>query len=46
MFIDKQNEYLQRKKEEKKNRVKYLRRKVKLGTATEENKKELKNLDK
>ena len=46
MFKDKQNEYLQRKKEEKKNRMKYLRRKVKLGTATEEEKEELKVLEK
>ena len=42
----KQKEYQERKKEEKKNRVKYLRRKVKLGTATKEDKKELENLDK
>ena len=46
MFKDKQNEYLQRKKEEKKNRVKYLRKKVKLGTATKEDKEKLKALEK
>ena len=45
MFTDKQNEYLQRKKEEKRNRLKYLRRKVKLGTATKKDKDELKDLE-
>ena len=46
MYIDRQNEYLQRKKEVKKNRLKYLRKKVKKGTATKEEKKELKDLEK
>ena len=46
MFIDRQNEYLQRKKEAKKNRLKYLRKKVKQGKATKEEKKELKELEK
>ena len=44
MFVDKQNEYLQRKKEDKKNRVKYLKRKVKLGTATKKDREELRVL--
>ena len=46
MFIEKQNEYLQRKKEEKKNRLKYLRRKVRLGTSTKKDLEELKELEK
>ena len=46
LFIEKQNDYLQKKKEEKKNRLKYLRRKVKQGTATKKNKEELKYLEK
>ena len=46
MYIDRQNEYLQRKKEVRKNRLKYLRKKVKKGTATKEEKKELKDLEK
>ena len=45
MFIDKQNEYLQRRKEMKRNSVKYLQRKVKQGKATEEEKMELTNLE-
>ena len=45
MFIDRQNEYLQRKKDTKKNRMKYLRKKVKQGTATNQEKKELKELE-
>ena len=45
MFIDRQNEYLHRKKAAKKDRMKYLRRKVKLGTATEKDKEELKKLE-
>ena len=46
MFKDKQKEYQQRRHEKEKNRVKYLRRKVKLRTATKEEKKELKVLEK
>ena len=46
MFITKQKDYLERKKEGKKNRLKYLRRKVKMGTATKKEKKELKDMEK
>ena len=46
MYIDRQNEYLQRKKEEKKNRLKYLRRKLRLGTSTKKELEELKKLEK
>ena len=46
MFKDKKKEYRQRRDEKEKNRVKYLRRKVKLRTATKEEKKELKVLEK
>ena len=45
MFIEKQNDYLQRKKEKVKNRIKYLKKKVKAGTATPDEKNELWNLD-
>ena len=41
MFINRQNEYLQRKKKAKKNCLQYLQRKVKKGTATSKEKKEL-----
>ena len=46
MFSTKQNEYLQRKKKEKENRAKYLRKKVKQGKATKKDKEELKVLEK
>ena len=46
MFKDKQMEYRRRKEEKEKDRLKYLRRKVKLRTATKEDKKELKVLEK
>ena len=45
MYIDKQNEYLQRKMEAKRNRVKYLRRKFKQGKASDEERKELTNFE-
>ena len=45
MFIDKQNEYLQRKKEKENNRLKYLRKKVRLGTSTKKDLEELKYLE-
>ena len=45
MFNEKTNEYLQRKKKKEKERKKTLRRKVKLGTATPDEKKELANLE-
>ena len=44
-YIEKQNEYLQRKREPKRNRVKYLRGKVKQGKASDEERKELTNLE-
>ena len=43
--IEKQNDYLQRKKEKVKNHIKYLKKKMKAGTATPDEKKELMNLD-
>ena len=45
MFIDKTNVYLKKKKEKKDRRKKYLRQKVKQGTATPEDRKELKELE-
>ena len=45
MYSEKQNEYLERKKKVEKDRKKYLRRKVKLGTATPDEKEELANLE-
>ena len=45
MFSEKQKDYLQRKRAEKRNRVKYLKRKVKLGKATKKEKEELKDLE-
>ena len=45
MYIEKQNDYLQRKNKKVKNRIKYLKKKVKAGTATPDEKKELQNLD-
>ena len=45
MFKDKQKEYRQRLKMEEKNRLKYLRKKVKRGTATKKDKEELKVLE-
>ena len=46
MYIEKQNDYLRRKKNKKENRIKYLTKKVKLGTATKKDVEELKNLKK
>ena len=46
LFSDKQKDYLQRKREEKRNRTKYLRRKVKQGKATKKEMEELKVLEK
>ena len=46
MFKDKQKEYRQRVKMEEKNRLKYLRKKVRKGTATKKDKEELKVLEK
>ena len=46
LFSVKQRAYLDRKKEQKKNRAKYLRRKVKQGKATKKDKEELKSLEK
>ena len=45
MFKDKQKDYRQRLKMEEKNRLKYLRKKVKRGTATKKDKEELKVLE-
>ena len=44
MFIEKQNDYLRRIQEVKKNRVKYLKKKVKQGKASAEEKVELATL--
>ena len=46
LFSVKQQDYLKKKKEEKRNRAKYLQRKVKQGKATKKDKEELKVLEK
>ncbi len=46
MYIAKQNDYLQRKRNKKENRIKYLTKKVKLGTATKKDMEDLKDLKK
>ena len=45
MCYEKTNVYLQRKKKKEKDRKKYLQRKVKLGTATPDEREELANLE-
>ena len=45
LFSVKQKDYLERKKEKKRNRAKYLQRKVKQGKATKKEKEELKVLE-
>ena len=45
MFHEKTNVYLQRQKKKEKEHEKYLQRKVKLGTATPDEREELANLE-
>ena len=45
MFLEKTNVYLQRQKKKVKEHEKYLPRKVKLGTATPDEREELANLE-